>query len=84
MATMQLFPDTRDGRRRGVLFAFAVIAGLLSIAAASILVAIGEAFLLAVTMAGAGVLALAFAGLLYAGWFDDLTSDEQLLWHLAQ
>lgn len=84
MATMQLFPDTVDGRRRGVLFAFAVIAGLLSIASVSILVAIGKALLLAATMAGAGGLALVFAGLLYLGRFDDLTSDDQLLWTLAQ
>ena len=84
MTALQLFPDTVEGRRRGVLFAFAVIAGLLSIAATVGLLAVGQALPLAIFMTIAGVLSLAFAGLVYAGWFDDLTTDEQLLWNLAR
>ena len=80
---MQLFADTVEGRRRSVLFAIAIAAGVLCLAAASSVVVAGQSPLLATVFAVLGGTTLAFALLVYAGRFVGLTADEQVFWELS-
>ena len=80
---MQLFADTVEGRRRGVLFAIAVGAAVLCLAAASSVIVAGQSLLLATVLAALGGTTVAFALLVYAGRFVSLTADEQVFWELS-
>lgn len=81
---MHLFPDTAEGRRRSVLFSLSVLTGVLAAIAASTLFAVGGSVAVATAVGGAGVVAFLFAIAVYAGWFADLTDDDQLFWQLAR
>lgn len=79
---VQLFESNTSDRRRSILFAMAVTAGFMGVAATSALLVttphLPTVLLLSLMSAGSFV----FAGFIFAGRFESLTADEELLWQL--
>jgi hypothetical protein len=80
--TAQLFEDSTEDKRRSVLFSIAVVTGFISTTATSAVVASGQHVPTILVMSLLAGLSFVFAGFVYAGGFESLVSDEELLWQL--
>lgn len=80
----QLFEANTTERRRSLLFAMAIATGFLGVTAATTVV-VSVRHLPTVAVLGVlSALAFVFAGFLFAGRFDSLTDDDELLWQLFE
>lgn len=81
---IQLFDSETADRRRSVLFAMAIMAGFLSTAATSAVITSSQHLptILLLSLFGCG--AFVFAGFVYAGRFNGLVSDEEILWRVFE
>jgi hypothetical protein len=80
----RLFGSAIEERRRSIVFAIAMMTGFLVTVSATTLLLAGESVLLVVLLGLCGGLAFVFAGFVFAGRFEGLFADEQLLWQLTE
>ncbi len=78
----QLFEANTTERRRSVLFTIAVATGFLGVVATSAVLTSVQHLPTVAVLSVLSALAFVFAGFLFAGRFDSLTDDEELLWKL--
>jgi uncharacterized membrane protein YoaK (UPF0700 family) len=79
---LQLFESNTTDRRRSVLFSMAILAGFMGVAATSALLTSSPHLptIIGLSLMSAG--SFVFAGFIFAGRFDSLTADEEILWQL--
>lgn len=78
----ELFESNTTDRRRSILFTMATATGFLGVAATSAVLVSVQHLPTIVLLSVLSALAFVFAGFLFAGRFDSLTADDELLWQL--
>lgn len=79
---MQLFDSKTTDRRRSILFAMAVVAGFMGVTATSAVLVSAQHLPTVLVLSLMSAVSFIFAGFLFAGRFETLTADEELLWLL--
>lgn len=79
---VRLFDSGTEDRRRSVLFAIAVLAGFMTTTATSAVVASSQHVPTILALSVLSGVAFVFAGFVYAGRFESLVADEEILWQL--
>jgi cytochrome c biogenesis protein CcdA len=78
----QLFEANTTERRKSVLFTMAIATGFLGITATSAVLTSVQHLPTVAILSVLSALAFVFAGFLFAGHLDFLTTDDELLWQL--